>query len=51
MTMTNIFYFDANDEIHTIFVEYATAFIMFIWMLCGCWITEKLAPTQSDINF
>ena len=29
--------------------NYFTAFIMLIWMLCGCWINEKLAPTQSDI--
>ena len=31
--------------------NYFTAFIMLIWMLCGCWINEKLAPTQSDIIF
>ena len=31
--------------------NYFTAFIMLIWMLCGCWINEKLAPTQSDNIF
>ena len=29
--------------------NYFTAFIMLIWMLCGCWINKKLALTQSDI--
>ena len=60
MTMTNeddwwqwlyiIFCFDAN-VIHTIFAYYARAFIILLWGLCGCWINEKLAPTQSDIIF
>ena len=26
-------------------------FIILIWMLFGCWMNEKLAPTQSDIIF
>ena len=54
MTMTNdhaLYYFDAKIEIPTMFVDYAKAFIMLIWRLCGCWITEKLALTQSDIIF
>ena len=53
MTMTNnlIIYFDANNEIHTNFADYATASTMLIWKLSGCQITEKLVPTQSDIIF
>ena len=43
--------FDANYEIHTMFADYAAAFITLIWRMCGCLITEKLAPTQSDIIF
>ena len=43
--------FDANDEIHTNYADYSIAFITLIWMLCGCWITGKLAPTQSDTIF
>ena len=39
------------NEIHISFVDYASAFIRYIWTLCGCWITEKLAPTRSNIIF
>ena len=28
--------------------NFADYFIMLIWRLCGCWITEKLAPTQTN---
>ena len=45
MTLCIIFYFDENYEIHTIFADYATAFITLIWRLCGGRITETLAPT------
>ena len=41
-----MFYFDVKNEIHIIFADYSTDFITLIWRLCGCWITEKLAPTQ-----
>ena len=50
MTMHYVF-FNANNEIHIIFADYFTGFITLIWRLCGCWITEKLAPTKSDIIF
>ena len=54
MTMTNdyvLYYFDATNEVQTIFTDYSTAFITLIRRLCGCWIIEKLAPTLSNIIF
>ena len=28
--------------------DYATACNTLIWRSCGCWITDRLTPTQSD---
>jgi len=56
MTMTNDYalYFILMSMMKFILLflaEYSTTFITLIWRLCGCWITEKLAPTQSETIF
>ena len=38
-------------QIHTIYEKLGYSFYYAFRWLCGCWITEKLAPTQSNIIF